>query len=92
MAEITEDLEVVAGILWRAAVIGFAFLLLWVALYVTAGDLMLGQAQMFGLSAHETALLHYGGMGLFKILLFIFYFFPFLAIRWYLCARGKNEP
>lgn len=36
---------------------------------------------MFGLTKHELDLIHYCGMGLLKLFVFLFFLFPCIAIR-----------
>jgi len=44
---------------------------------------------MFDLSRHELQLIHYCGMGLVKLAVGVFFFFPWVAIRLVLSkARG----
>ena len=36
---------------------------------------------MFGLSKHELDMIHYSGMGLVKLFVFVFFLFPWLSIK-----------
>jgi len=37
--------------------------------------------RMFGLSQHELSVIHYCGMAFAKLVVILFFFFPWLAIR-----------
>ena len=77
-----ELLELLAGILLRCTVFGFVLMLLWFGIYMFLGDLVYDlHGWMFGLSEHELNLIHYCGMGLVKLFVFVFFLFPWLAIR-----------
>ena len=81
MSESTKELfETLAKVLLRCWVFGFVLLLIWFGLYV--GNVYHGlHGEMFGLSHHELDVMHYGGMALFKLLVFVFFLFPWLAIK-----------
>ena len=85
-----EGLEIISQVLWRCVLIGFLFIMFWAAMFMFAGDLMVRQCAMFGLTAHECAVLHYGGIGLYKGFILIFFLFPFVAIRLVLRKRRKS--
>ena len=81
MSESTRELfETLANVLLRCWIFGFVLLLVWFGLYI--GDVYHGiHGDMFGLSKHELDLVHYSGMGLFKLLVFVFFLFPWLAVK-----------
>ena len=81
MSELNEKLEVASRILLRCAVLGILFLLIWAAVYFGARDFFYAQGQWFNLTPHECDLIHYGGMGLVKIFILIFFLVPSIAIR-----------
>ncbi len=77
-----EQLEILAKILLRCTVFGFVLLLFWFGIYMSLGDLVYDlHGQMFGLSQHELNLIHYCGMGFVKLSVFVFFLFPWLAIK-----------
>jgi hypothetical protein len=79
--QITEWLEVVAKILLRCWIFGFLLLLFWFGAVMAAGDFVYGvHGSMFDLSRHELQMIHYCGMGLVKLVVGLFFFFPWLAI------------
>jgi hypothetical protein len=63
-------------------VFGFVFLLFWFGMSRLArGFIQRLHGGMFGLSAHELDVIFYCGMGLLKLLVILFFFFPWMAIR-----------
>ncbi len=74
-------LNTIRQILGWCILIGFFFVLVWFAAFVGARDLIVRQGAWFGLTPHECALMAYGGIGLAKILVIVFFLTPFLAIR-----------
>jgi hypothetical protein len=81
MNDVNECLELVSRVLLRCTIFGFVLFLVWFAAFLLAGDLIFRQAQIFGLTQHELNLLHYGGMGLMKLIVILFFLFPYVAIR-----------
>jgi hypothetical protein len=77
-----EVLETIAQVLLRCTVLGFGLLLLWFGAYLLIGDLIYQlHGNMFGLSQHELDVIHYCGMGLVKLFVFVFFLFPWIAIK-----------
>ena len=83
MTDSTRDFfDTLRKMLLRCWIFGFLFLLLWFGLYMSAGDIIHRlHGQLFGLSKHEMDLIFYCGMGLLKLCVILFFFFPWLAIR-----------
>ena len=81
-----ELFDTLAKILLRCFALGYLFLLLWFVLYVSAGDFDIG-GKLFGLSAHEVAIINYSGMAVAKIAVVLFFLFPYIAIRLVLRKR-----
>lgn len=80
-----ELLNVVSQVLWHCSVLGFALVLIWYIAAIVPGDpICTMQGERFGLTPHECALVNYGGIGLVKMLVLLFFFFPWVAIRWLL--------
>jgi hypothetical protein len=77
-------------VLLRCWIFGFALLLVWFAVFLMAGESAHRlHAQIFGLAWHEMQLIFYCGMGLLKLFVLVFFFFPWLAIR--LVLRGARS-
>lgn len=75
-------METVAKITIRCFVLGMALLLLWFFLCVLAGNQIYEiHAEWFDLTKHEVAVIHYTGMMFTKILVFLFFLFPYIACR-----------
>lgn len=88
MTDTTRDFfDVLARILLRCWVFGFLLLLLWGGLVLT-GSIYKLHGPIMQLSRHELELIHYCGLGLFKLLVLTLFFFPWLAIR--LILRKKT--
>ena len=85
-----ELLEVTGKVLLRCGLFGFAAMLFWAGAFLLAGDLIYNvHGEMFDLSKHELNVMHYAGMGIFKLVVFVFFFFPWLAIKMVLL---KSKP
>jgi hypothetical protein len=77
-----ECLQTLAQVLLRCWLLGFLLLLLWVAAFLLGGETVFRlHEQMFGLSKHELDLIFYCGIGLTKLFVLLFFFFPWLAVR-----------
>lgn len=78
----TEFFNVLAKVLLRSWFFGVLLLLLWFGIYMLAGDLVYRlNGGMFGLSKHELDVIFYSGMVLTKLLIYLFFLFPWAAIR-----------
>jgi hypothetical protein len=80
--------DTLAKILLRCFVLGYLLLLLWFVLYVVASGVFYWQAKLFGLTPHEVDLIHYCGMAVVKLIVILFFLFPYLAIR--LVSRKRS--
>lgn len=75
-------LQTVATILLRSFLIGLAFLLLWLLLYLIAPSWMFEMnTRWFDIGKRESDLINYYGIGFVKISILLFFLFPYLAIR-----------
>jgi hypothetical protein len=85
---VNEMFDTLAKILLRCFVLGYLLLLLWAALYLFAGSLTYGIAsKLFALTPHEVDLINYCGMAIVKCSVFLFFLFPYIAIRLVLRKR-----
>ena len=90
MKDVYELLEGVSQVLWRTFVLGYAMLLIWFLGATLPGDFICRlQSGIFGLTAHECMLINYGGIACAKLLLMLFFLFPWIAIRWWLHKQKK---
>jgi hypothetical protein len=77
-----QNLAIASRIFGRCFVFTFAIACLWFAAYAIAGSpFYTMQVRIFGLTAHEVDLLNYCGIGLLKLVMWLFFFAPWLAIR-----------
>ena len=88
--ETSNLLDAVAKVLLRCFVLGYLFLLLWFGGYLVAGDFIYRlNGSLFGVTQHEINLMHFFGMALVKLILFVFFLFPYVAIRLVLRSRAS---
>ena len=74
----------VGGIFLWCFVIAFVFLLFWFCIFIcpVSGDWAYSiHSRWIELERHEFDLLNYCGMGLFKMLSFVLFLLPYIAIR-----------
>jgi hypothetical protein len=77
-----EFFDVLARVLLRCWLFGFALLLIWMAAILLGGESLFRlHGSMFRLTEHEVAVALYCWFGSFKLLILTFFFFPWLAIR-----------
>ena len=85
-------LQRLAAILIRSFLLGLAFLLLWFLFYLIAPGWMFEMnARWFSIDKRDFDLINYFGMGFVKISIFLFFFFPYLAIKWTLRKKRENN-
>jgi hypothetical protein len=78
-----------ARVLLRCFLLWYALLLLWVALYLAAGDVMyVPAAKLFGLTPHEVDVVSYCGIAAVKCAVLLCFLFPYVAIRLVLRQRA----
>ena len=75
----TELLDTIAKILLRCALFGFLLLILWFVVHLLAPSTLRGG--LFGLTPHEADLVDYCGIAFTKVLVILFFVFPYIAIR-----------
>ena len=67
-------------LMW-CTIINFGMLLLWFEMFALAGDWIYRlHGKWFSMSKEAFNVMHYSGMGLFKLAIFIFNFAPYLAL------------
>jgi hypothetical protein len=76
-----DPLDMLARILLRCFGLGYLLLLLWFSIYLVASGVFYWQAKLFGLTPHEVDLFHYCGIAFVKVIVILFFLFPYLAIR-----------
>lgn len=74
--------EVLSRILLACTLINYGVLVLWFALFVLARDLLRRlHGRWFRLSEPVFDAVHYGGMGIYKLLIFMFCLVPWIALQ-----------
>jgi len=79
----TDDLlDALANILLRCWILGVILLLFWFGAVTLARDLVYSvHGSMFDLTRSQLTAIHYCGMGLAKLVVGLFFFVPWVAIR-----------
>lgn len=78
----TDFFDTLAKVLLRCGVLGYVLLLLSVGLLLIAGDPIYRlNGNLFGLSKHELELIIYECIVLMKVIVLLFFWIPWLAIR-----------
>ncbi len=74
--------ELLIGFFGWAAVINYLLLLLWFLFFVAARNTVFTiHSKWFKLSEDSFDTIHYCGLGLFKLLVFVFFLTPYLVLR-----------
>jgi hypothetical protein len=77
----------VQRVLGHCVWMGFALVFVWSGAFFAIRGVIERQGQWFGLSPHEVDVVAYGGLGFAKVLLLLFFVFPYFAVRLALRAR-----
>ena len=86
---VNELLDALAKVLLGCFVLGAVLLSFWFGLFLVAGDCIHAiHGEWFSMTPHEFDLICYCGMGLVKLYLFLFFLFPYIAIR---CVLRKRR-
>jgi hypothetical protein len=84
-----DDLEILSRILIRCFVIGVVFITFWFTFFLLGGNAgYLIHTTLFQISRHEYDLMNYYGMAFVKGCNFLFFLFPYMAIRMVLRRRN----
>ncbi|MBQ0800065.1 MAG: hypothetical protein KBT63_12360 [Porticoccaceae bacterium] len=76
------SVEILREALGWSTVINYGLLLFWFAMFVAAHDWVYRfHGKWFTLSADRFDAIHYSGMAIFKLLIFIFNLTPYLALH-----------
>lgn len=83
MPESTTDFfRVLAKVLLRCWVFGYALLFIWLGAVLLRGETIHKlHGHLFNLSTDQLHLIHYCGIGLLKLFIMIFFFIPWVAIK-----------
>ena len=84
------DRKFVEGVLLRCFIYGFVLLLVWFVLFLAAGGWMYDfHSAMFDITKHDFDLMNYYGMTFLKILVFVAFLIPYIALR--LTAQSQKS-
>lgn len=76
------DVETLRAVLGWCTLLGWGVLLAWWGTVAGAGDWIFGlHGRWFGLTRPAFDAIHYAGMAFLKILILVFFLFPYLALR-----------
>jgi len=83
------DRKFLEGVLLRCFVLGFVVLIIWFLFFLVAGGLIYDvHGSMFKeITDRQFEVIHYCGMGLLKLFIFVFFLVPYIALRW----TGKGQ-
>ncbi len=86
--ELNNLLDVVASVLLRCLLLAFCLLLFWFFFYLAASDWMYGMhSRLFTIDRHNFDMMMYYGIGITKIITFMFFLFPYVSIKLILKER-----
>jgi heme/copper-type cytochrome/quinol oxidase subunit 2 len=82
-------LDSLAGVLIRCFFLTIALLLVWFIFFLLAGDVgFYLHSRWFEIDGRDYDLLFYYGMAFLKICAFVFFLFPYIAIRLVIRKKG----
>jgi hypothetical protein len=83
-------LDAIAGVLIKCFVIGIVFMIIWVIMVMGVPDWAWQMhGKLFDLSREQVARVHYAGMLITKVGIFMLFLFPYLGIK--LARRKRNS-
>ena len=86
-----ETLEVIGQVLIRSFILGILVLFFSLGGLMLAGDLSYSvQSRILPITQEQFYALNYAGMYMVKAMLFVFFLFPYIAIRLLLCKNRKQ--
>jgi len=81
MTDSTHDcFEILGKILLRCWIFGFVLLFIWLGAFMSGAVYKL-HGPLMDLSNHDLNVIHYCGMAFVKLVVILFFFFPWAAIR-----------
>jgi hypothetical protein len=83
------DRKFIEGVLLRCVILGVVVLIIWFLFIVFAGGLAYDvHGSLFDeITVRQFEVIHYCGMGLLKLFVSVFFFIPYIAMRW----KGKGQ-
>ena len=75
-----EFFDTLAKILLRCWIFGFMLLFIWLGAFMSGAVHQL-HGPLMGLSDHDLNVIHYSGIAFLKLVVILFFFFPWIAIQ-----------
>jgi hypothetical protein len=78
------DRQFIERVLLRCVILGIAVIIIWFVFFLVADGLIYRvHGAAFGeITVHQFQIIHYSGMALLKLFITVFFFFPYVALRW----------
>jgi hypothetical protein len=78
------DSKFIEGVLLRCFILGFVVLIIWFLFILLTGELAYDvHGSLFKeITVRQFQIIHYCGMGLLKLFVSVFFFIPYIAMRW----------
>jgi len=85
------DRRFVEGVLLRCFILGFVVLMIWFLFFLVGRGLIYDvHGSIFKqITDRQFEVIHYCGMGLLKLFVFVFFLIPYVAMRW--TAKGRKS-
>ena len=85
------DRKFVERVLLRCFILGFVVLIVWFLFFLVADGLIYDvHGGLFKeITVRQFQVIHYCGMGLLKLFVSVFFFIPYIAMRW--TAKGRKS-
>lgn len=94
--EVRRSLEVASAVLLRCLIVGAGLLVFWFVILLLAGDMAHGvHSKFYDITKQQFDVIHYCGMGLTKLIVFVAFVIPYVAIRLTLRSAsqaGSSDP
>ena len=85
------DRKYVERVLLRCFILGLVVLIVWFLFFLLADELIYDvHGGLFKeITARQFQVIHYCGMGLLKLFVSVFFFIPYISMRW--AAKGRES-
>jgi hypothetical protein len=83
----------VERVLLRCFIMGYAVLIIWFLFFLFANELVYdAHGSLFKeITDRQFQVIHYCGMGLLKLIVAVFFFIPYIAMRWTSKSRTLSD-
>jgi hypothetical protein len=83
-------LKTLASVLGGAFLINFVFICLWFSMMLISPSYFGIAEKWFGINKHESDLINYTGIAIFKMMNIVFFLAPYLAVKLHLKRENKT--